>query len=90
MILVALRVIDASAQVCSVPTLAYPSIQEAVDDAACAEVVLAAQDFAGSVAVSRSLMLRGASSTTTTIFGQVTVTGASTEASGVRSPLLIA
>lgn len=73
------RVTGVSAQVCSVPTLAYPSIQGAVDDAACAEIELAAQKYVGSVAVSRSLVLRGDSSATTTIVGQVTVTGATTE-----------
>jgi hypothetical protein len=72
-------VADVSAKVCSVPTLAHPSVQAAVDDAACTEIVLAAQEYVGSVGVSRSLLLRGASSATTTILGQVTVTGASTE-----------
>ena len=69
----------ASAAECPVPTLPYPSIQAAVDDATCTEITLAAQDFAESVAVSRSLVLGGDSSTTTTIVGQVTVTGATTE-----------
>jgi hypothetical protein len=68
-----------SAKTCSVPTLAYPSIQAAVDDAACTEIELAAQSHVGSVAVSRSLVLRGASSATTTILGQVAITGASAE-----------
>lgn len=72
-------VTDVSAQVCSVPTLAYPSVQAAADDGACTEIALAAQELVGSVSVSRSLMLRGHSSDTTTILGQVTVTGAATE-----------
>ena len=61
------------------PSLAHPSIQAAVDDAVCTEIVLAAQVFSESVAVSRSLVLRGDSSATTKIAGQVTVTGATTE-----------
>ena len=69
----------ASATECPVPTLAYPSIQAAVDDTSCTEITLAAQDFAESVAVSRSLVLGGDSSASTTIVGQVTVTGATTE-----------
>jgi hypothetical protein len=69
----------ASAKVCSVPTLAYPSIQAAVDDAACTEIVLAAQEIVGSVDVNRSLVLDGDSSAATTIAGQLTVTGAGTE-----------
>jgi hypothetical protein len=69
----------AFADVCPVPTVAHPSIQAAVDDAACTEIVLAARGFAESVAVSRNLSLDGDSSTTTIIEGKVTVTGASTE-----------
>lgn len=69
-----------SADVCSVPSVAHASIQAAVDDAACTEIVLAAQVFSESVAVSRSLVLRGDSSATTVIKGRVTVTGDTTEA----------
>ncbi len=69
----------AFADVCPVPTLAHPSIQAAVNDAACTEIVLSAKVFAESVAVARGLELRGNSSATTTIEGEVTVTGASTE-----------
>ena len=67
------------ADVCSVPSAAHPTIQAAVDDAACTEIVVVAQATAESVAVTRSLLLRGGSSSTTAILGQVTVTGASTE-----------
>jgi hypothetical protein len=74
-------VAEASAQVCPVPTLAHASVQAAVDDAACTEIALAAQDYVGSVDVSRSLLLRGASSATTVILGQVAVIGATTEVS---------
>jgi hypothetical protein len=70
---------DVSAQVCPVPTLTHPSVEIAVDDAGCTEIVLGAQEYVGSVGVSRNLVLRGASSATTVILGQVTVTGASTE-----------
>ena len=78
----ALAVLCAStafADVCSVPSVPHPVIQAAVDDAACTEIVLAAQVFAESVAVSRSLLLRGDSSATTVIEGRVTVTGDTTE-----------
>jgi hypothetical protein len=68
----------AEAAVCAVPSGPHPTIQAAVDDAACTEVVLAAQSFAESVAVSRSLLLRGDSSATTVIEGQMTVTGNTT------------
>ena len=69
----------AFADVCPVPTIAHSSIQAAVDDAACTEIVLADQTFVESVAVTRSLQLRGDSSATTVIEGQVTVTGNTTQ-----------
>lgn len=69
----------AFASVCPVPTVAHPSIQAAVDDAACTEIGLSAKVFAESVAVVRGLELRGDSSATTIIEGKVTVTGAATE-----------
>jgi len=78
----ALAVLCAStafADVCLVPSVPHPTIQVAVDDSACTEIVLAAQVFAESVAVSRSLLLRGDSSATSVIEGQVTVTGGTTE-----------
>ena len=67
------------AAVCSVPSAPYPTIQSAVDDATCAEVVLAPGIFAESVTVSRNLRLSGASNGTTVIEGQLTVQGGSTE-----------
>ena len=66
----------ATADVCGVPSGSYPSIQAAVDTPLCTEVVLAAQTFRESVAVPRSLELRGASSETTIIEGQVIAHGA--------------
>ncbi len=70
---------SALADVCTVPSAPYPTIQAAVDDTACTEIVLVAQVIAESVAVSRSLLLRGGSSATTTILGQVAVSGVTTE-----------
>ena len=67
------------AAVCSVPSGSYPTIQSAVDDASCTEIVLAAQTFEESVVISRDLDMRGVSTTTTVIEGQVTVQGGSTQ-----------
>jgi len=62
-----------------VPSQPHPTIQAAVNDAACTEIVFAVQVFAESVAASRSLLMMGDTSTTTVIEGQVTVTGEATE-----------
>ena len=79
LVLAAICASTAPAAECPVPTLAHPSIQAAVDDAACTEIVLGGGDFAESVDVLRSLVLGGDSSATTTIMGQVTIIGASAE-----------
>lgn len=63
---------------CNVPSGPHPTIQEAVDDASCTEVVLAAQTFVESVAVGRSLAISGASTATTIVEGRFDVTGAAT------------
>ncbi len=69
---------NAFAAVCNVPSGSHPTIQEAVDDLACTEVVIAAGSSAESVVVDRSLVLSGDSSTTTIVEGRFVVTGAST------------
>jgi hypothetical protein len=67
------------ADVCQVPSGTHPTIQAAVDDGDCTEIVLAAQVFEESVLVERDLVIRGDSQSTTTIAGHVTVQGAATE-----------
>lgn len=69
----------AVAAVCNVPSGAHPTIQAAVDDAGCTEVVLAARVFGESADVGRSLTVTGASATTTTVEGRFVVTGATTD-----------
>ena len=69
------------AAVCTVPSTPHPTIQDAVDDLICTEVVLTAQTFVEAVAIDRSLELRGAS--------HVRVSGISlsgAERAGIRHP----
>ncbi len=67
------------AAVCSVPSGSYPTVQSAVDDPSCTEIVLAAQTFEQSVTVGRDLTIRGASSATSVVEGQLSVQGGSTQ-----------
>ena len=67
-----------NAATCTVPSVAHETIEEAVTDIGCTEIELAGLVFVESVTISRSVVLRGQSSTTTLIQGQLTVTGAST------------
>ncbi len=68
-----------TAAVCNVPSGTHPSIQSAIDDAGCTEVVLAAQTFVESVAVGRSVSIAGGSTATTIVDGRFVVNGSSTE-----------
>jgi len=70
-----------SATVCNVPSGPYPTIQDAVDDPSCSEIVLAAGVFRESFTVPRDLTVRGASSGATVVEGQLVIRGGSTEAS---------
>ena len=72
------------AQTCPVPSPSYPTIQAAIDDPSCIEVLLAAQTFVESVSISRDVTVQGDSSTTTVIEGQVTVSGGTVVLQGMR------
>lgn len=69
----------AAAAVCTVPSAPHPTIQEAVDDVGCTEIVIAAGAYVESVSIDRSLSVTGASTATTTVEGRFEVTGAATE-----------
>jgi hypothetical protein len=62
----------AAAAVCTVPAASHPTIQAAVDDLACTEIVVAAGSFVESLEIDRNLDITGDSSTTTVIEGRVT------------------
>lgn len=64
----------AGAVVCDVPA-AYLTVQAAVNDANCTEIVLAAQSFSETVTIARSLTLRGAGSSASTLAGSVSIVG---------------
>ncbi len=69
----------ADAAVCNVPSASHPTIQAAVADLACTEVVVAAGTYVESVDVDRTLEITGASSSTTVVEGRITATGAGVE-----------
>lgn len=75
---VALAAPTINAATCTVPSGTHETIEEAVADIGCTEIELAGQLFIESVSITRSVVLRGQSSTTTFIQGELTVTGAST------------
>lgn len=67
------------ADVCQVPSTPHPTLQSAVSDLTCTEIVLASQIFRESVTLSRDLTLSGTSSIATIIEGQVVVEGGTTQ-----------
>ncbi len=65
---------SAWAVTCSVPSAPHPTIQAAVDDVGCTDIVVAAGSFAESPLIARNLSVQGAGSGSTYIQGQVEVT----------------
>ena len=54
---------------CLVPSTAYPTIQAAVNDAACATVNVAAGTYSENISISRNVSIRGDSQATTIVDG---------------------
>jgi hypothetical protein len=71
----------ARAAPCPVPTPSHPSIQSAVDDPGCTEIVLGSQLYLESVEIDRTLSVTGVSSGATTIVGRVLISGATSAVS---------
>lgn len=65
----------APAAPCPVPTGSHPTIQDAVDDLACTDIVLGAQVYPESASVDRSLAITGAGPASTTIAGRLAING---------------
>lgn len=65
-----LQMSRAIAVTCAVPSVAYPTIQSAVDDALCDEIDVAAGNYTESVSIERSLTLRGAGDEQTILDGE--------------------
>jgi len=78
-VLLLFGVTAAGAAVCNVPSGSYQTIQEAVDDLTCTQVVVAAGTFVETVAVDRTIEITGASSTATVVEGRIEVSGAGVE-----------
>jgi len=64
---------------CEVPNETYPTIQKAVDDLDCSEVVLGAQVYSESLEIRRTVVIQGVSIGETTISGQVRIYGGEVE-----------
>lgn len=64
----------AGAATCSVPSAPHPTIQAAIDDVGCTEVLVAAGSYAEAPLIARGLTVQGAGSASTYVQGQVQVT----------------
>jgi hypothetical protein len=69
---------------CTVPSGSYPTIQAAVDDPTCTDILLGSQTYAESVVVDRSVAVEGVSSSSTVIQGQVRVSSGSVVLDSLR------
>ena len=64
----------AGAATCNVPSAPHPTIQAAVDDVGCTDIVVAAGTYAEAPLIARDLSIQGAGSGSTYVQGQVQVT----------------
>ncbi len=72
-LIAALAVSCVEAATCNVPTTSYPTIQAAIDDTGCTQIVLATGTFSEAPVIDRALQLQGDGSTRTFIEGRVEV-----------------
>ena len=77
LIVVAVGTPSNASQTCRVPGL-HSTIQRAIDDAGCSEIVLEAGVFSESVSIGRSLKLEGDAVDETTLEGRIVIAGAET------------
>ena len=74
----------ASAATCNVPSAPHPTIQAAIDDIGCTEIVVAAGTYAEAPVIARSLTVQGAGSGSTFIQGQVEVSAGTVSLNGLK------
>jgi len=76
--------LPASAATCNVPSGPHPTIQAAIDDVGCTEIVVAAGTFAEGLVIARALSVQGAGSDQTFIQGQVEVSAQTVSLNGLN------
>ena len=76
--------VPADAATCSVPSAPHPTIQAAIDDVGCTDIVVAAGTFPEAPVIARSLTLTGAGSGSTFIQGQLQATAGVVSLTGLN------
>jgi len=74
----------AAAATCNVPSTPHPTIQAAIDDIGCTEIVVAAGTFTEAPVIARTLSVRGAGSGSTFVQGQVEVSAGVVRLNGLK------
>ncbi len=74
----------AGAATCSVPSVPHPTLQAAIDDVACTDIVVAAGTYSEAPVIARDLSVQGGGSGSTFIQGQVQVTAGSVSLGGLH------
>jgi len=74
----------AAAATCNVPSTPHPTIQAAIDDVGCTEIVVAAGTFTETPLIDRTLSLEGAGSDQSFIQGLVEVSAGTVELNGLH------
>jgi len=73
-----------SAATCNVPSAPHPTIQAAIDDIGCTEIIVAAGTYAEAPVIARTLSVQGAGSGSTFIQGQVEVSAGTVSLNGLN------
>ena len=74
----------AGAATCTVPSTPHPTIQAAIDDLGCSEILVAGGTFAEAPVIGRALQLQGSGGDQTFIEGRVVVTAGVVQLTGLR------
>lgn len=72
------------AATCNVPSMPHPTIQAAIDDIGCTEIVVAAGTYTEAPVIGRTLSLQGAGSDQSFIQGQVGVSAGVVQLTGLH------
>lgn len=74
LLLATVSVGPAGAVTCTVPSAPHPTLQAAIDDVGCTEILIAAGSYAEAPLIARDLTVQGTGSASTYVQGQVQVT----------------
>ena len=83
-VVVAFPTLPAEAVTCTVPSAPHPTIQAAIDDVGCTDIVVAAGAFQEAVTIARDVSVQGAGSSQTYVQGGAEVSAGTVSLTGMH------